>query len=69
MNSASEEWWFNGRIIQKQSDFRLSKWISFPDDGKYFNVEIHTTKKDAVLFAKKHPCLNPEHLPKNYIGG
>jgi hypothetical protein len=23
------EWWFNGRIIVKQEDFRLPQWISF----------------------------------------
>ena len=22
------EWWFNGRIVVKQEDFRLPKWIN-----------------------------------------
>ena len=30
------EWWFNGRIIQKQNDCRLPTWISFEDNGSAF---------------------------------
>ncbi len=64
-----DEWWFNGRIIQKQNDFRLPKWISFSDDDKNYFVATHLTKKDAILFAILNPCNKPRHLPHDYIGG
>lgn len=63
------EWWFNGRIIQKQKDFRLPYWISFSDDSKNYFVEFHSNKEDAISFAIKNPCLNPSNFPHNYIGG
>ena len=62
-----DEWWFNGRIIQKQSDFRLPKWISFSDDCNNHFVEVHLTKKEAISFAIKNPCKNPLRFPHNYI--
>lgn len=55
-----DEWWFNGRIIQKQNDHRLPRWISFCDDEDNYLIEIHSNKKDAVSFALKNPCLNPK---------
>jgi len=64
-----DEWWFNGRIIQKQNDFRLPKWISFSDDDKRYFVAIHSNKSEAILFALKNPCLHPKNLPHNYVGG
>lgn len=63
-----DEWWFNGRIIQKQKDFRLPKWISFSDDDKNYFVSTHATKKDAIAHAIENPCRTPKHLPKDYIG-
>lgn len=35
-----DEWWFNGRIILRQRDSRLPKWVSFEDNNSPF-VEIH----------------------------
>lgn len=64
-----DEWWFNGRIIQKQNDSRLPRWISFCDVEDNDLVEIHSNKRDAVSFAFKNPCLNPKNLPRDYIGG
>lgn len=64
-----DEWWFNGRIIQKQNDFRLPKWISFSDDDKSYFVAIHSNKSEAILFALKNPCLHPKNLPHYYVGG
>lgn len=64
-----DEWWFNGRIIQKQNDFRLPKWISFMDNDKSYLVSIHSSKKEAISYAIKNPCLSPQNLPCNYIGG
>jgi hypothetical protein len=61
-----DEWWFNGRIIQKQNDCRLPNWISFADDGSQF-VEVHSSKKDAVDFCLKNPCKKPNHLAQDYI--
>lgn len=60
------EWWFNGRIIQKQDDCRLPTWISFADDGSPY-VEIHSSKKDAISFSLENPCKKPNHLAHDYI--
>lgn len=62
-----DEWWFNGRIIQKQKDARLPTWISFADDGSSF-VDVHTSKKDAVKYCLENPCEKPTNLVKDYIG-
>lgn len=64
-----DEWWFNGRIIQRQSDTRLPSWISFEDkDGGQY-IETHGSKRDAIKFCLENPCKNPDHLPHEYIGG
>lgn len=63
-----DEWWFNGRVIQKQNDSRLPTWISFPDSIIQNPVEVHLNKKSAILFALKNPCLLPLNLPENYLG-
>jgi len=61
-------WWFNGRIIEKQNDIRLPKWISYSDDYESYLVTTHSSKKEAILFATKNPCSNPLNFPRNYIG-
>lgn len=63
-----EEWWFNGRIIQKQKHPLLMPFISFADDNSPY-VETHSTFKDAKEFCAKNPCTNPLNFPHNYIGG
>jgi len=62
------EWWFNGRIIVEQEDFRLPKWISFLDSESSFITEIHKSKAEAVKFAMENPFLNPDNKPIDYIG-
>ncbi len=62
------EWWFNGRIIVKQEDFRLPKWISFKDSDDSYEVEVHKAKAEAIKFALKNPFLTPDNLPIDYIG-
>ncbi len=62
------EWWFNGRIIQQNKDFRLPEWISFEDNDESITVR-HWSKKEAVIYAIENPCRNPSNLPKDYIGG
>lgn len=64
----TDEWWFNGRIIQKQNDFRLCKWIYFYDKADNYSLEIHANKREANTYALNYPCHNPENLPHNYIG-
>jgi hypothetical protein len=61
-----DEWWFNGRIILRQRDSRLPKWVSFEDNNSPF-VEIHHSKKDALDFTIKHPCRKPKNFAKNYL--
>jgi len=61
-----DEWWFNGRIIQKQNDCRLPTWISFADDGSPY-IEIHPSKKDATEFCLKNPCMKPDNSKQSYI--
>ena len=61
------EWQFNGRIIVKQKDFRLPKWISFKDSENSFETEIHSNKSDAKKFALENPFLTPDHFPIDYI--
>jgi hypothetical protein len=61
-----DEWWFNGRIIQKQNHPNLPKWISFADNNSPF-VEIHSSKKEAVKFAMENPCKKPKCLPIEYL--
>ena len=65
----TDEWWFNGRIIQKQNDFRLPKWISFNDEEDNDSLEIHANKRDAITYALNNPCHKPANLPQDYIGG
>ena len=50
-----DEWWFNGRIIQKQTDARLPTWISFADDGSVL-IQVHDSKKDAIKYCLENPC-------------
>jgi hypothetical protein len=64
----AEEWWYNGRIIQKQNHPRLPEYISFADDDSAF-VETHLNYKDAVGYCENNPCTNPKRFPHNYIGG
>jgi hypothetical protein len=61
-----EEWWFNGRIILKQKDTRLPKWVSFEDNGSPF-IEVHSSKKEAINFAIQNPCTNPDSNGLDYI--
>jgi len=65
----TNEWWFNGRIIQKQNDSRLPEWISFEDSDCNFIIYRHTTKKEAIQYALENPCQTPQFLPYDYIGG
>lgn len=62
-----DEWWFNGRIIQKQNHPILPEYISFADNGEPFTSH-HSTKKEAVDFALNNPCKKPKNFPKDYIG-
>lgn len=62
------EWWFNGRIIVKQEDFRLPKWISFLDSDCSDLTKVHMSKTDAVKFALENPFLKPDNQPIDYIG-
>lgn len=62
-----EEWWFNGRIIQKNDHPMLSKYVSWSDDENSRFVETHNTKREATLFAIQNPCANPTHFPKDYL--
>ena len=62
------EWWFNGRIIIKQDDYRLPPWISFRDNNNSGIVSTHLTKAEATRFAIENPCFEPQNFPENYIG-
>lgn len=62
------EWWFNGRIIIKQDDFRLPSWISFSDKENPGKITTHLTKSEAIQFAIKNPCSKPQNYPEDYIG-
>jgi len=61
-----DEWWFNGRIIQKQDDNRLPTWISFEDNESPY-VSVHDSKKEAIQFCLNNPCKNPDNLAYEYI--
>ncbi|HET8810345.1 MAG TPA: hypothetical protein VFM65_08785 [Flavobacteriaceae bacterium] len=63
----TNEWWFNGRIIQKQNDSRLPEWISFADSDINIVVSKHITKKEAIYYAIGNPCRMPQHKPEDYI--
>lgn len=62
------EWWFNGRIIVKQEDFRLPKWISFLDSESLDMTKVHISKADAVKFALENPFFKPDNQPLDNIG-
>jgi hypothetical protein len=51
----TNEWWFNGSIIMKQDDFRLPKWVSFPDTKDQTPTSVHRSKKEAIEFALANP--------------
>lgn len=61
------EWWFNGHIIQKQNDFRLPNWISFPDTDDQLPTIVHGSKKEAVKFAIDNPITNPKNIARDYL--
>jgi hypothetical protein len=63
-----DEWWFNGRIIIKQNDFRLPEWVSFADIKNNSFVERHASKNEAINFALTNPCRTPDFLPHDYLG-
>jgi hypothetical protein len=63
-----DEYWYNGRIIQKQSHPLVSKWVSF-EDNDTSNINTHTTKKEAIQYCLENPCKTPEYFPEDYIGG
>jgi len=63
----TEEWWFNGRIIQKNNHPMLSKYVSWSDDEDSRFVETHSTKREAALYAIQNPCANPKHFSKDYL--
>lgn len=62
------EWWFNGRIIVKQNDFRLPTWISFLDSENSSITNVHSNNAEAVKYAFENPYFEPQCLPKDYIG-
>lgn len=62
------EWWFNGRIIVKQDDYRLPTWISFLDAESSDKAIIHLSKSDAVKYAIENPFFDPDNRPGDYIG-
>lgn len=62
------EWWFNGRIIQKQTHPLLASFCSFADDHSCF-TETHRSFKEAVNYCLNNPCQKPLRFPKDYIGG
>lgn len=61
------EWWFNGRIIQKQNHPKLSKYVSFADNDESYMTETHSTFREAVKYCKDNPCLNPINRPNDYL--
>lgn len=62
-----DEWWFNGRIIQRQRDSRLPDFISFNDGEESYLIETHKNMDEAIKYALKNPCKNPKHLANDYI--
>ena len=62
-----DEWWFNGRIIQKQNHYMLSPYISFDDGDNGYLVSTHSTFKEAKEYCLKNPCTNPSNFPHNYL--
>ena len=65
-----DEWWYNGRIIQKQDHPILSKYISFADyDDVPCNTATHSTKAEAVKYCLDNPCSTPTRHPHDYLGG
>jgi len=61
------EWWYNGRIIQKQDHPLLPKYISFEDNETSCIVNQHHTKKEAVNYCYDNPCKKPQRLVKDYL--
>jgi len=51
----TQEWWFNGHIIQRQEHPDLPEWISFPDTASQSPVTAHENKGEAIKFALKNP--------------
>lgn len=60
------EWWFKGRIIQKQNHPSLAPYCSFNDKDRDQQATPHFSFKEAVEFCKKNPCDNPSRVPFDY---
>lgn len=63
-----DEWWFNGRFIQKTNHPRLSPFVSFKDvDEGNDDTQSHTTMKEAIKYCSVN--TNPEavHKPLDFI--
>ena len=64
-----DEWWFNGRIIQKQKHPNLSSpYNSFTDERFCDDLKEHINYKEAVKYCLNNPCEKPNNFPKDYIG-
>lgn len=64
-----DEWWFNGRFIQKQNHPQLAPYLSFPSSNSDYQNEVHYTFKDAVQYCLNNPCKNPVQFPHDFLGG
>ena len=62
-----DEWWFNGRIIQKNDHPKLKGWASFDDNLNNTNSQGHFTFQEAIFYCMHHPCIEPKHYPKDYL--
>jgi hypothetical protein len=62
------EWWFNGRIIQKQDHPKLADYISYDCNKNQGNQAVHYSFKAAIDHAIESPCVNPNEFPEEYIG-
>lgn len=63
-----DEWWFNGRFIQKTNHPKLSSFVSFKDVNECNDdTQPHTTMKEATTYCLTHPYPEATHKPINFI--
>lgn len=64
----ADEWWFNGRFIQKTNHPQLSPYVSFQDNaGGDDDTQPHTTMKEAIAYCETHPYAEAVHKPLDFL--
>lgn len=64
---ATDEWYYKGRFIQKNTHPNLQPYTSFNDDAIGTDVQPHFSMDEAKRYCRANPCLAPLHKPLDFL--